>query len=74
MVWSSADVPAFYPDLTRALRTETRNELRLREKLAADPIVYFMRSLTCQGCGCPVVSCGCSDEQLPFTDPREVGE
>jgi hypothetical protein len=56
----------------RILKAEAWRENELRERLARDEIARLMRSLRCQGCGCPVVSCQCSDEDLPFVDPREV--
>lgn len=58
----------------RVLRYEEWNERELRERLATDPIAAWMRTLRCDLCGCPVVSCQCRDEDLPFCDAREVKE
>lgn len=58
----------------RALMNETRREIELRRRLAHDPIAQMMQTLRCDVCGCPVTSCTCSDEMLPFCDPREVQE
>lgn len=58
-MWSNSNIPAFYPDLTRVLRAETRNELRLRERLVHDEIAALMRRLDCRECGQPVTECTC---------------
>lgn len=73
MVWSNSDIPAFYPDLTRVLRTETRKELRLREKLANDEIAALMRRLEANDVKLRIIEPD-DCEPLPFDDPREVGE
>jgi hypothetical protein len=45
--------------LRHILHTATWDELKLRERLANDPIAAFMRTVKCRECGCPVTDCQC---------------